>query len=103
MMQRLRLNASRKEGFSSTVSERALISLLPIPGSFAHRGTSPPLKERGLACLTFLTNPQDHLGRGDVIPLGERRHLLDFELLSNLLRRRSLREPTAHGAPPARK
>ena len=40
-MQRRRLNAARKEGFSSTVSARALIMRAPMLGSLDHEGISP--------------------------------------------------------------
>ena len=39
--QRRLRNASRNEGFSASVSDRALIMRLPIARSFAHFGTSP--------------------------------------------------------------
>jgi hypothetical protein len=39
--QRRRLKAERKLGFSDTVSQRALMSLLPIAASLAHEGMSP--------------------------------------------------------------
>jgi len=41
MRQRRRRMALRKVGFSSTVSQRALISGLPGATSFAHDGTKP--------------------------------------------------------------
>jgi len=41
MMQRRVLKAVLKEGFSATVSPRALASLLPINGSFAQLGMRP--------------------------------------------------------------
>jgi len=41
MRQRRRLKALLNDGFSATVSLRALISLLPIVSSFAHDGIKP--------------------------------------------------------------
>ena len=43
-MQRLLLNASRKAGFSATVSLRALMSRAPIEASFAHEGMNADLR-----------------------------------------------------------
>ena len=40
-MQRRDMNADRNEGFSATVSPRALVSLLPKDASLAHDGISP--------------------------------------------------------------
>ncbi len=41
MRQRRDLKADLNDGFSATVSPRALASLLPIVASFAHDGMSP--------------------------------------------------------------
>ncbi len=61
--QRRFLNASRNDGFSASVSERALIMRLPIARSLAHFGTRPqcsianarapssPVRTAGTACV----------------------------------------------------
>ena len=53
-------NALRKEGFSATVSERALIIRLPIPGSLAQEGIKPqrrsPIRRPRSSAATTGTN-----------------------------------------------
>src|SRR6266545_7617552 len=53
MRQRLYLRLPRKAGFSSSVSPRALISRLPILGSFAHMGISPHTKKSAVLRSSF--------------------------------------------------
>jgi hypothetical protein len=53
MRQRLYLKLPRKDGFSAIVSPRALISRLPMVGSFYHEGMSPHTKKSAAFLPSF--------------------------------------------------
>jgi hypothetical protein len=76
------LKGVRKEGFSETVSARALIILLPILGSSAQEGINPHLSTSMFPLLVLGKDCGHLLGGGYVVAGGQvRRILVDVELL----------------------
>ena len=98
--QRRFLNASRNDGFSASVSERALIMRLPIARSLAHFGTSPQcsIDERTRA-LFARAHGRHVLRRRNVVARLERGDLVEREDALDGLGRREERIAAAHGRP----
>ena len=77
------MKADLNAGFSDTVSDLALIILLPMEGSFAHDGMNPHLALNELS-YPFIIDDDDFLAGGDVIAGSKiSKYLLCLKLLSD--------------------